>query len=365
VSEATSRAGSEDLERLSVSDDGLAGPLEQWLSRRLGVDELKVTELQRPRGGYSAETWLVDTTVGGAPRRFVVKRETPDPPIYAPQVPGQSVEVEFQYRIMDSLSRCPGVPVAPLVGFESDPAVTGQPFLAMEFVPGLILSENPAYTLSGPFAEASPNVRHEMVSHGLELLARMHAADWETAGLGWLRPERAELGHIRQLRIWEEFGFEQLRGRRHPEFEAGLRWLHDHQPEPGPLVFNWGDARLGNVIYDGTRCACVMDFEGACIAPAEVDLGWWMFFDRTMHEGAGQTRAQGDPSRSEQCDIYAAESGRTLGDLHWYEVLAAVKYAVIVVRVMNRNVDRGQMDPESEYWRKNAIVDCLDQVLGE
>ncbi len=107
-----------------------------------------------------------------------------------------------------------------------------------------------------------------------------------------------------------------------------------------------------------------MDFEAASIGPPEADLGWWLFFDRTMHEGAQHKRSTGDPTRDEQRDMYAEASGRDLGDLHWFEVFAGVKYAMIVVRVMNRSAERGEIDPHSTFWLRNTIVDCLTDVLG-
>ncbi len=231
----------------------IAGPLGQWLATRLGVTGVTVTGMTRPRGGYSAETWLVDTAIDGAPRRFVVKRETPDPPIYPTQVPGLLVEVELQFRVMDALSRRPGIPIAPLIGYEADTSVLGQPFFTMEYVPGLILPENPPYTVVGPFSEASAEVRRGIVSNGLRLLAAVHEVDWQGGGLGWLWPRPDQPSHLRQLRIWELYGQAELRGRHHPEIAEGLRWLHAHEPRCGPPVFNWGDPRPGNIIYDGTR----------------------------------------------------------------------------------------------------------------
>jgi aminoglycoside phosphotransferase (APT) family kinase protein len=343
----------------------VAAPLSHWLARRLGAARVSVTGIGRPGGGYSAETLVVHADVDGTPRQFVVKRETPDPPIYPTQASGLLVEIAIQYRVMDALSRYEAIPIAPLVGYEDDAAPLGRPFFAMEYVRGVILTESPPYTASGPFVDAAEAVRRGMVESGLRLMATMHDVDWERAGLGWLWPERTEASHSRQLRIWEDFGRQELRGRDHPELAEGLRWLHAHEPRCGPPVFNWGDGRLGNIIYDGTRCACAMDFEGASIAPPELDLGWWLFFDRTMHEGAGQGRAPGDPTRADQREIYAQASGRDLGDLHWFEVLAGVKYSTIVVRVMNRAADRGELDPEGTFWRRNMIVDCLTEVLGE
>jgi aminoglycoside phosphotransferase (APT) family kinase protein len=130
-------------------------------------------------------------------------------------------------------------------------------------------------------------------------------------------------------------------------------------------VFSWGDSRPGNIIYDGTRCACLTDFENASMAPPEMDLGWWLHFDRTMHEGVSAPRLAGEPTRAEQCELYARASARHLGDVHWFEVFAAVRYAMIVVRVVNRSVDQGRVPANNEAWLHNSIVDCLSQVLDE
>ena len=355
----------EQVSRFAALSADLTAPLNEWLAQRKSGAVVKVLGIERPRSGYSAETWLVDTEVDGGRQRFVLKRETPDPPIYPTQVPTRVVEVDIQYRVMQSLSRCPAIPIAVLVGYESDRRVLGQPFFVMEFVHGVILPENPPYPLEGYFADASSAVRNAVVSNGLGLLAAIHEVNWRQVGLGWLYPTVMEPSHLRQLNLWERFGSDVLGGRHHPEIAAGLRWLHTHDARGGPPVFNWGDARPGNIIYDNTECVCAMDFEAAAIAPPEADLGWWLFFDRTMHEGAGLARSQGDPTREQQCDIYSRASGRSLGDIHWFEVFAGVKYAMIVVRVMNRAVERGELARGADEWLRNRIVDCLTEVLVE
>ena len=55
----------------------------------------------------------------------MLRTESPEPPIYPVQVPGGAVEIELQYRIMDTLGRHADVPVAPMVGYEADPGVLG------------------------------------------------------------------------------------------------------------------------------------------------------------------------------------------------------------------------------------------------
>ena len=86
--------------------------------------------------------------------------------------------------------------------------------------------------------------------------------------------------------------------------------------------FSWGDSRLGNIIYRNHEPVCITDFENSAIAPAEFDLGWWLMFDRTMHECLGAPRLDGDISREEQRDIYCKHAGRDLGDTLYHEILA-------------------------------------------
>jgi aminoglycoside phosphotransferase (APT) family kinase protein len=109
----------------------------------------------------------------------------------------------------------------------------------------------------------------------------------------------------------------------------------------------------------------VTDFEAASIAPPELDLGWWLMFDRTMHEGAGVARPEGDPPREEQLRMYEAASGRSVPDVRWFEICAAARYCAIVVRVMNRAVDRGILAEDHTIWLENPAVTALEALLAE
>lgn len=351
-------------DRGAESPEEIRGPLAGWLAEHLGAGEVSVGGLRRPHGGYSAETWICDATVDGTPGRFVLRRERPEPPIYPTQVPGLVTEVLIQYRVMAALAGQGAAPVAPLVGYEADLGVLGQPFFVMRFVDGQIPVESPAYTKEGFFAEATPEERRCMLTSGLETVARLHRMDWRRAGLEWLVAPGTEPGIAQQLAVWEEWGDAVLAGRHHPVIAEGLRWLHTHPPRCGAPVFNWGDARPGNMIFAGGRPACITDFESAAIAPPEMDLGWWLNFDRTMHECIGRPeRADGDLTRTEQTEIYAAAAGRELGDVRWFEIFASVRYSLIVVRVLNRSVARGTVAPDSDGWLHNIIVDGLARLL--
>ena len=128
----------------------------------------------------------------------------------------------------------------------------------------------------------------------------------------------------------------------HPLADRAFAWVcAPSGPRRSDVGLCWGDPRPGNIIWRDATPVCVTDFEAASIAPPELDVGWWLMFDRTMHEWAGIERAEGDPTRAEQLRMYEAASGRAVPDAQWFEICAAARYCAIVVRVMNRAVDRG------------------------
>jgi aminoglycoside phosphotransferase (APT) family kinase protein len=349
--------------------DALRAPLEGWLAARLpGATDLRLGELARPKGGYSAETLIFPVRLRRGGReleeRYVLRRELPEPSVYPAQAPGLDVEVWIQWRTMVALARTGGIPLAPRVGYESDPAVLGAPFFVMGFVPGQVPIEHPIYTKEGFFAEAAAEERRRMLEDGLRVLARIHAVDWRDAGFSWLVPPGRSPGTALQLELWQRFAERELAGRRHPVFEEGLAWLRRRVPTDARLGVCWGDARPGNMIWSGFRCACVTDFENVAIGPPELDLGWWLMFDRWSHESLGAKRLPGEPTREEQRAFYAACAGREPGDTHWHEVFAALRYTAIVVRVMNRSVARGELPPDQRIWIENPAATCLAELLA-
>lgn len=336
-----------------------------WLEPRLGAGPVTLTTVSAPSGGYSAETRIVDLVAGAdaTPHRVVLRRESPEPPVYPTQGNAGDVEVAIQHRVMAALAEAGTVPVARILGYEADPAVLGAPFFVMAFVDGEIPREDPIHTAAGFFFDAEPVQRRRMITSGLEALAAIHAVDWKAHGLGWLEPTDGPPDGRTQLRIWSDYAERELAGRRLPALEEAFTRLDAELPAGGDAVLCWGDARLGNIIWQDYRCACVTDFEAAHIGPPELDLGWWSMFDRWSHESMGHPRLAGEPTRSEQVAHYTAASGRDIGPIDVWELFAAARYAAIVVRVMNRLVERGHLPPDHTIWRDNPVATCLAEIL--
>lgn len=346
-----------------------AAPIEGWLAERLGASKVSITGHRRPSSGFSADTIFLDLSVDGDDRRVVMRVQSDQPPIYPVQVPKGPIEIEIQYRIMHALGQAATVPIAEMIGFEPDRSLIGHEFFVMGFRGGVVPIESPPYTKEGFFLDATPEARTSLIRNGLSQLAKVHQLDWRDAGLEWLTPGNVMPNAAHQLNVWERYMRNELRGREHPLFEEALAWLRNHPALESPAGLCWGDPRPGNVIWNEQSGSyvpiCLTDFEAASIAPPEIDLGWWLMFDRTMHECCGITeRLPGDPTREAQRAMYEAAIGRTVGDTLYWEIHAATRYTAIVVRVMNRAVDLGHMPATHTIWLTNPATQALEQLLA-
>ncbi|MEE8165582.1 MAG: phosphotransferase family protein [Myxococcota bacterium] len=352
------------------TDDELRVPFREWLrDRDPEMEELEVSAFELPRSGFSAKTVFVPVAYRKAGRaveeKLVLRLENPEPALYPQQAPGLDVEIEIQYRAMEALHATGKLPIAPLFGYEADASILGNPFFVMGYIPGDVMVEQPPYTQVGFFADATPSDREEMITRGVQAMADFHSIDWQQAGFQWLVAPGEEPDVMRQVELWESMLRRGLGDRVHPDLDRAFRFLHDQAPrelEPG-LV--WGDARPGNIIFRDNRVRCITDFENISVAPTEIDLGYWLAFDRTQHEAIDTKRLPGEPSREQQRAIYAEHAGRTMSETYYFEVLGAVRYAAIVVPVMNRLVDRGQLPADHVIWLQNPASTALNQLLAK
>ena len=89
--------------------------------------------------------------------------------------------------------------------------------------------------------------------------------------------------------------------------------------EPSDLTICWGDARLSNAIFDDAgQIVGALDWEQACLCPAETDFGWWLATRRQMLEVNGveaDPELPGFDSREQLIRRYEEMIGRALVDL--------------------------------------------------
>jgi aminoglycoside phosphotransferase (APT) family kinase protein len=227
------------------------------------------------------------------------------------------------------------------------------------------MTEDPSYTTEGFFFDASPDQQRAIYRRAMQMMVDFHTIDYREAGFEWLVHPDEPPTLERQIDVWERYMRREIGDRVHPDFDAGVAWLRKNLPtnlEPG---LSWGDSRPGNIIFRDHEVVAITDFENIAVAPKEIDVGWWMLFDRTMHEAIGNDRPPGEPTRQQARELYAELAGTPTPDTFYCEVLGGVRYSAIVVRVMNRMVDRGQLPADQTIWLNNPAATALSQLLDK
>ncbi|MCG7609744.1 MULTISPECIES: phosphotransferase family protein [Mycobacterium] len=350
-----------------MDDVGRLNAAREWLSAQWDAP-VEVAAAGKPGSGFSADNLIFTATVDGHTTTHVLRVDSDNEQPYPEQARGLGTGVELQSRAMAAIGD--RVPVAPIVGVELDPNVLGAPFLVMDFVPGVVPKEMPPCTTEGFYAEAEPDFRHTMVRTGLAALADVHTVPWRDRGLADLDNGAQPAGAARQFELWDAHLRNALRGREAELFRLVDDRLRSELP-PAPAaddtVLLWGDARLGNVIWDAESGTprCLTDFEGVAVGERELDLGWWLMADRWMHEGSGTARLDGEPTRAEQVAHYERLAGKSVSDLHWYELFAAYRFATTVVVVMNNWEKTGMVPGDHLIWRDNPATELITAILDD
>lgn len=347
--QARPRASQADPERLR--DD-----FERWLRRRrAGAD---VVEAAAPSSnGMSSETIIVVANWDGQPHRLVV-RIAPRPDT-SPLFP--AYDMDEQYLILQRLGVQPDPPSVPQVLWsEADPAPMGAPFFVMDHVEGQIPPDVMPYNFGSWLSEASPADRQRLQHTTIEQLARVHAAN--PADFAFLDRRRtgetALAAHVRHTRDYYEWAKDGRAGA--PLIDRAFDWLYENWPADSDSAhdqaLSWGDARIGNVIYRDFTPVALLDWEMASLGPRELDIGWMIFFHRFFEDMALSAGLPGLPDLLRPdcvADTYADLTGYRPVGLDFYIVYAAVRQAIITLRIQLRVSKFGQAE----------LPDDLDETI--
>jgi aminoglycoside phosphotransferase (APT) family kinase protein len=294
-------------------------PLAAYLEERgLGSGELRA---ERIGEGHSNITFLV--TLGD--RRLVLRRP-PRPPI-----PPSAHDVLREARVLGAVQDTP-VRVPEMLAACDDESVLGVPFYVMEEVRGSVI------TTSIPSALDNPEQRERIGEELIDGLAEIHDVDWQAAGLdGFGKPT----GYLdRQLRrfngLWEHNKTREL-----PRVQEIGDWLAANKPESPQSTIVHGDYRLGNVMVADeapARLVAIFDWELSTIGDPLADLGYMTVTwiepgdnpDTMFSSLTAVTRAEGFQTRDELIGLYEERTGRSVGNLRWYQTLALWKAAVFM-----------------------------------
>ena len=339
--------------------------------QRPELEDLRVHDLDMPSAtGFSNETvffsasWSEKNATSS--RRYVARIEPEDGGLFPTQTPATAVSVELQFRIMNAVAATGVAPIPPTLPFEGDRSVLGRPFFVMEYVPGEVPAEVPRYTLEGFLVDRStPEQRERMVRNALENMAALHRLDWQELGLEWLDASgEGKPSLAGQLALYRNYTLHELAGREHPVMMRALDWLDANASEP-PVGLSWGDARLGNMIWQDYRCAAIVDWEAAALAPPEADIGWWVMFDRMSFDDMDAPRLEGYPTREEMVAYWEELTGRRVSDILYWEIFGAMRFCAIFIRLGDRFVRLRLAPADSNMAIQNLSADALAALLDK
>lgn len=318
-------------------EEGSKSRLEQWLNAE-GIASGAITSFEQLSGG--TQNILERISIGGSD--FVLRR----PAVHARPEAEQTICREAQ--VLASLGGTP-VPHPQFRGHCADKHVIGAPFLITEAVEGF----NAAVGL-GETALASPRVRRRMGLAMIEGIATIASIDPVAVGL-------ADFGKLdtfieRQVPRWKKQldSYAQFADWPGPQGLDGVDmlgiWLDAHRPAQWQRGLMHGDYHIGNVLFgpEGELTA-ILDWELSSLGDPLLDLGR-LLAAWPDPNGSGPLSLKVEPwdsfpVREELIAHYAACTGRALGDLVWFEVLACYKLAIILEGTFAR-ASAGLAEPE-------------------
>ncbi|MET1755486.1 phosphotransferase family protein [Novosphingobium sp. RD2P27] len=315
--------------------EDLSRDLKAWLESRMSeARDLRLENLAYPRGaGQSHETILFDAhwreNAENRSQGCVLRIRPEKFTVFPDNL------FEEQYRIMKALADDGRVRVARPLWLEPDAGVLGKPFFIMEKKQGRVPVSIPPYARSGWLAEATPEQRRTLWRSAVTQLALIQKIPLD--GLKFLEgPDGARQGLAQEWDKYRRFVAWLEEVEPQPILRAALARLEADWPECQLEGLVWGDARIGNMMFDDAfEVVAVMDWEQPSLGGALHDLAWFCVLSETMH---GPNSAYGAPlegmgSHDETVMLWEEVSGKCAAGLEWYEDFAQFKMTCTGVRL--------------------------------
>jgi len=304
--------------------------------------------VQQFKNGYSNLTYLLEFEQ----KQYVLRR----PPFAAPK---RGHDMGREYKVLEKLHKVfPKAPEAYV--YSEDPEILGAPFYIMEKVDGIILSAREAQK-----RHLAPEAFQTIANAWLDTFVELHNLDYAGAGLESLgRPE----GYVeRQVTNWSK----QYRAAATEDVvssEQVMAWMQDHQPKTYQHSLIHNDYKYDNLVFTDDswqEVAAVLDWEMCTLGDPLMDLGTSLGYWTTASDPEfmklglpSPTVMEGNPSRSEIVEAYAAKSQRDVSSLVFYYVYGLFKVAVIAQQIYFRYKHGHTTDPRFAELNKASALCC-------
>ncbi len=337
----------------------------RWLGHRRQGAVAQVAPIGKPATGLSSETlfldveWTEPSAGGDVERESLVARLPPNGDGLFPRY-----DLAAQARVQEVVTAA-GLPAVVPLAVELDESWVGAPFLLMPRVDGRVVRADTPFLRTGWLAEAGAAGQARLHAGFLDLLAGIHRIDVSAGQCDFLpgstAPGNAVLAG--ELDRWDRYLVWAAEGDTPAVFSDAVAWCRRRVPDPEPPPsLLWGDVQLGNVLVaDDMTVAAVLDFEMASVGPAELDLAWFSVLHRMTVERCGGD-LPGFPDHAATVAAYETRLGRSVADLRWFEVFAALRSGAIMVRAARLLARLGVDD--SWLTRGNPTVTLLGELVS-
>ncbi|MBE9558337.1 MAG: phosphotransferase family protein [Proteobacteria bacterium] len=318
-----------------------------WLSEVAGADDLEIRAMDKLSGGAIQENWSLQVAVDGGARAWVLRTD-------APSGVSTSHGRAEEFALLKAAHKA-GVTVPEPLFLNSDTGLLGKPFYVMERVAG---------RAEGHVLVRDPALRGE---GGDQLVERLGA---ELACIHSIRPPRRDLDFLplpkappALTRIATYRAYLDALPDPNPALEYALRWMELRAPETPELVLCHSDFRTGNYMVEHGELTGILDWEFASWSDPMEDIAW--FCARCWRFGAWEREAGGVGEREAFYRGYEAESGRAVDRdiIPYWEVMAAVRWAVIALQQGERHLSGGEDSLELALTGLRAPEMELDALM--
>ncbi|MEO6928225.1 MAG: phosphotransferase family protein [Casimicrobiaceae bacterium] len=317
------------------------------LASMLAASSVRILDCRRLPGGAIQQNFVLDVDIRDGPwsalRRVVLRADSPSNV-------GASRTREQEYALLVAAFEAEIIVPRPLGLHCADAAWPA--FMLMTYVDG---------EASGPrLTRAVVAPRRELlaaIGANLANVHRMRATESLRALLGEAPPlpTRDLIASYRDsIAQWQA-----QTGDSRPVLLWTLRWLAARLPSAETAVLVHRDYRVGNLLVDGERLTATLDWEFAGWGNPCEDLGWfcapcWRFARRDLEAGG-----LGDIADLLRGYNQQAGTAHAAGELHFWQVLGQLRWAVIALQQALRFVHAkerslelaltGRMLPELEW----------------
>lgn len=348
---------SADLKRSSRDREAVRLGFQSSLAAHLpGTSEHEVGPVSGTSAtGMSSETLLFEaswTESGERRQASLVARVAPfddDVPVFP------TYDLAGQFRTIQTVAALTDVPVPNAWFYEPDTSVVGSPFFIMGRVDGEVPSDVPPYNFGDSWVYQAPvEQQRRLQDSTVAVLAELHAIPEPEKHFAHLVGEwpgdTALRRHLAGRRHWYDWAARD--SGRSALLEKVFAYLEEHFPRhESPAVFNWGDSRIGNVMYRDFQPCAVLDWEMAALGPCETDLAWMAYLHMMFEDMATTYGFPHMPDFMRLEDLaatYERLTGHAPRDLDWYVLYSGLQLGIVYMRTGMRSVHFGDREAPAD-----------------